>query len=152
MAVKGVSLCRVCVTGVTPARPWAAGAVALLVARERFVTRRPVSGTAPEVIGRLLGGGWARTTSLAGFAGWLPSPARWALAGVTNTADLWRAEARWWARLRRDGTTQVVRPAFGWQRPLGAVAVLAADAWLVRAALEIAARGGTHLEVWDALA
>jgi len=138
--------------GVIPARPWAAGSVALLVARERFVARRPLAGAASEVIGRLLGGGWDRAAGLADFAGRLPSPARWALDGVTNTADLWRAEARWWARLRRDGTTLVVRPAFGWQRPLGAVAILAADAWLVRAALEIAARGGAHPEVWDALA
>lgn len=137
---------------VIPAQPWAAGAVALLVARERFAARRPVTGAAPEVISRLLGTGWAGTTSLPDFAGRLPSPARWALDGVTNTADLWLAEARWWKRLRRDGTTLVVRPAYGRQRPLGAVAVLAADAWLVRAALEIAARGGAHREVWDALA
>jgi hypothetical protein len=69
-----------------------------------------------------------------------------------STSDLWLAELRWWARLRRDGTSLVLRPAFGRSRPLGAVALLAADAWLVCAALELAARGGAHPEVWDALA
>lgn len=139
-------------SGVSSARPWAAGAVALLAARERFAAVHPVTGAASQIIGRLLGDDWDRTAGLTDFARRLPPPARWALDGVTSSADLWLAEARWWARVRRDGTTLVTRPGYDRQRPLGAVALLAADAWLVRAALEIAARGGAHLEVWDALA
>lgn len=137
---------------VEPARPWAAGALALLVAREHGAAHHPLPGAAAAVASRLLGPGWTRATGLADLAGRLPAPARWALEGVTSTSDLWQAETRWWARLRRDGTTLLLHPAFGPPRPIGAVAVLAADAWLVSAALELAARGGAYPEVWDALA
>ncbi|MCM4084360.1 V-type ATPase subunit [Paractinoplanes hotanensis] len=138
---------------IEPARPWAAGAVALLVARELVATGnpRPGVGTA-AVIGRLLGAGWSGATGLADLARRLPVSARWALDEVTDPSDLWLAEIRWWARLRRDGTALALHPAFGRRRPLGAAVVLAADAWLVTAALELAARGGADREVWDALA
>jgi hypothetical protein len=138
--------------GVEPARPWAAGAVALLVAREHVADHHPLPGAAAAVVSRLLGTGWIGATGLGDLADRLPAPAEWALDGVTSTPDLWLAETRWWARVRRDGTALVLHPAFGRQRPLGAVALLAADAWLVSAALELAARGGVHREVWDALA
>ncbi|MEU8233253.1 hypothetical protein AB0C12_27040 [Actinoplanes sp. NPDC048967] len=138
--------------GVEPARSWAAGAVALLVAREHVARQRPLPEAAAAAAGKLLGAGWIGSTGLADLAERLPAAAGWALDDVTSTADLWRAETRWWARLRRDGKTLLLRPAFDRQRPLGAVAVLAADAWLVSAALELAARGGAHREVWDALA
>ncbi|MFI7546843.1 hypothetical protein [Actinoplanes sp. NPDC049599] len=135
-----------------PARPWAAGALALLVAREQIAARVRLPDSVVAVASRLLGTGWRDAADLAGLAARLPEPARWALDGVTSTADLWLAETRWWARLRRDGTALLRRAEAGPQRPLGAVAVLAADAWLVTAALELAARGGTLPEVWDALA
>ncbi len=35
---------------------------------------------------------------------------------------------------------------------VGVAALMAADAWRVRAALELAARGGSPLEVFDAVA
>lgn len=138
--------------GVEPARPWAAGAVALLAARELVAAHHPLPDAAATVVSGLLGVGWIGATGLADLADRLPATARWALDNVTNTSDLWLAETRWWARLRRDGTALVQHPAFGRQRPLGATALLAADAWLVSAALELAARGGAAPEVWDALA
>lgn len=138
--------------GLAPARPWAAGAVALLVARDLAAGRPPLPEAAATVAGALLGDRWTGATGPADLAARLPVPARWALDGVTDAADLWLAEARWWARLRRDGTALVTNPAFDRRRPLGAAVLLAADAWLVRAALELAARGGGHPEVWDALA
>ncbi len=36
--------------------------------------------------------------------------ARWALDGVHDADDLWRAEGRWWARVERDGFALVRRP------------------------------------------
>ena len=42
-------------------------------------------------------------------------------------------------------------PSFSPTPVTGAVAVLAVDAWRVRAALGAAARGGSALEVFDAL-
>jgi hypothetical protein len=154
-------------TRVPAARPWAAGAVALLVARERFAATQ-------EGASRMLGPGWTRAGSLADLARAVPAPARWALAQVTDPTDLWEAELRWWRRLATDGgrllagrgpggagpgpgTGGGAGPGsgggFGPGRMVGAVAVLAADAWLVRGALELAARGGTGAaEVFDALA
>jgi len=83
----------------------------------------------------------------------LPARARWALEGATDPDELWRGEARWWSRVERDGFALLgERSGFGSAPVLGAVAVLAVDAWRVRAALELAARGGRPLEVFDALA
>ncbi|HET8660858.1 MAG TPA: hypothetical protein VFM55_17880 [Micromonosporaceae bacterium] len=139
--------------GVAPAEAWARGAVALLVARN--VAGQPVpglSGPAAGTVTRLLGLGWARTASVASLAAVLPPSAAWALHGVRSRADLWQAEARWWARVRRDAEALLAAPGFGLRSAVGAVALLAVDACQVRAALEVVARGGQGSEVLDALA
>ena len=129
---------------------WAAGAVAVLVATETHLLGRPVSAARHPELARLLGG--ATGPDLAGFARQLPASARWALAGVTRPADLWRAERGWWRRVEQDaggllrGTRFDVRPV------VGLVGLLAVDAWRVCAALELAARGGGPLEAFDAVA
>jgi hypothetical protein len=136
--------------GVSAARPWTAGAVALLVARERFGAGRQLPESARSAITRMLGDTWAGSTSATDLAARLPTSARWALDGISDPADLWRAEARWWRRLREDGRMLLAGSGFGWERPLGTTALLAADGWLARAALETAARGGGG-EVLDAV-
>jgi hypothetical protein len=171
---------------VPEARPWAAGAAALLVARERFAApASPPSSVDHELrylaepdqvprfminegglagsAGRVLGPGWLTAGSLAELAAAVAPAARWALLRVTEPADLWAAELRWWRRLNADGTRLLAGRGtgggpgagrgFGPDRMLGATALLAADAWLVRATLELADRGGTGTaEVFDALA
>jgi hypothetical protein len=135
------------------AAPWAAGKAALLVARERFAAGRDLPAT-PARARALLGPGALAAASLAELARRLPARARWALEGVTDSDELWRAEARWWSRVERDGFALLGEGSGAGLGPapvLGAVAVLAADAWRVRAALELAARGGQPLEVFDAL-
>lgn len=135
-----------------PAAPWAAGGAALLVARELFLRRRVLPAPLVAAAAPVLGSGWPAATSVPDFAGRVPAPGRWALAGVDDPEQLWQAEPRWWARLERDGFTLLREPRFGPAPVLGAVAVLAADGWRVRAALELAGRGGTPLEAFDALA
>jgi hypothetical protein len=54
--------------------------------------------------------------------------------------------------VERDGVALLHQSGFGPDVPLGAAAVLAADAWRLRAALELAARGGAGSEVFDAVA
>ena len=132
-------------------RRWAAGGAALLLARERFGSGRtlPERAVAPAV--RLLGSGVLAAASIPEAAARLPATARDALAGVTGPEHLWEAEARWWTRVERDGFAMLRGPRFGLDAPVGTVAVLAADAWRVAAALELAARGGP-VEVFDALA
>ena len=82
----------------------------------------------------------------------VPSGARRALEGVEDPDDLWEAEARWWARLDREGAALARRPIPGRPSIVGATALLAVDAWRVRAALERAARGGGSTEVLHAVA
>ena len=81
----------------------------------------------------LLGAGALGATSLAELERRLPGHARWVLAAVEDPADLWLAEAGWWSRVERDGFELLGASGFGAAPVLGAVAVLAADAWRVGA-------------------
>ncbi len=135
-----------------PARTWAAGAVALLVAGERFAAGRAVD---PAVMGSALGLIGPRASSAAtldDLAAGLPPRAKWVLAQITSPDGLWRAEETWLARVEQDGLRLLRTSSLDSGTVLGAVAVIACDAWRVRAALEIAARGGEPLEAYDELA
>jgi hypothetical protein len=134
-----------------PARTWAAGAAALLVAGERFAAGRQLPAAVADGTPGLLGQA-AEAAMLGELAARLPAGIRWVLDGISSPDDLWRAEAAWWARVERDGFMLLRISGLDSGPVLGAVAVLAADAWRVRAALEIAARGGGPLEVYDAVA
>ena len=138
---------RVCAR-IPEAAGWALAATALLLATERFVGGRP----APAGARRLLGSRAEAASSIDEVAAALPPAAAWVLDGVTRPVDLWRAQARWWRRVRTDGDVLLARPGFAAAAAVGAAAVLAGDAFLVRAALEVAARGGGALEDFDALA
>ena len=140
------------VAAVPPARRWALGGAALLVARERFVADRALPDVAAGSARRLLGPGSTDAPSLAAYVSGLPATARWALDGVDVPAALWRAEFRWWGRVEADAVALVHRPRFDLDPVVGAVAMAAVDAWRVAAALECAARGGAALEVFDAVA
>jgi hypothetical protein len=134
------------------ALPVAAGSAAVLVAGERFVSGRELPPPAQERAALLLGEPAVRAASLSEMTERLPAAARWALTGIDDPADLWRAQARCWIRLDRDGEVLLRFGEFGPKPVLGVVGVLTADAWRVRAALEIAARGGGALEAYDAVA
>jgi hypothetical protein len=139
-------------TGVPHAADWACGGAALLVARRLFVEQRPLTPSALIRAERILGTAPAAAHDLRRFSAALPTRARWALAGTTANGELWQAEFRWWATVERDGSEMLRDPRFGPAATIGAAAVLAADAWRCRAALQIAAAGGGPLEVYDAVA
>ncbi len=134
------------------AAPWAAGAAALVIARERLGAGRDLPPAARTSAAVLLGRAAPGAGSLPELLERLPARARWALLGITDLEELWQAEARWWSRVEQDGFQLLRATGPGPAPVLGAVAVLGTDAWRVRAALELAARGGRHLEVFDALA
>ncbi len=136
---------------VPAARRWAQGRAALLTARERFVHRRPLPAPVRRDAAALLGPRAVDAASFTDFRDGLPSTARWILEGIGEPGGLWRAEAHWWRVLHLDGTAMLRTGRHGPRTVVGAVAVLSADAWRVRAALESAARGGRPLEEWDAL-
>jgi hypothetical protein len=135
-----------------PARTWAAGAAALLVTGERFAAGRPVDLAVMGGALDLLGPPAYRASTLAELADGLPARAKWVLAGITAPADLWRAEQTWVARVEQDGLRLLSASSLDSEVVLGAVAVMACDAWRTRAALEVAARGGMALEAYDELA
>jgi hypothetical protein len=136
---------------VAAAQPWACGAVALLVARE-VAAGRPLPTLAAAGAGRLLGPAASDAGSLAELRSRLRPSASWIFSEVPTPENLWRFEALWWKRVRVDGQRLLSRSGFGEDAVIGVVALLAADAALARAALEIAASGGGGGEVLDALA
>lgn len=128
---------------------WAAGGLALLFAREVFLVGRPMAEPTTRRAARLLGTGAVHAASFADFRQRLPDTAGWPLHGVADIADLWQAEARWWDRLEADGTALLRGSRLDAAPVVGAVALLSADAWRVRGALELAARGGRTTAVTD---
>lgn len=141
------------VAGEAPdAADWAAGAVALLVARIWFTgDQRPPDAVAARSAD-LLGTDPRASGSLPEFVAALRPEARWALSDVDDAEQLWQAEAGWWARLQRDGRALTRGTAFGGAQLTGCVALLAADVWRVRAALQVAAVPGAEaLAVFDAV-
>lgn len=135
-----------------PVRSWAAGAVTLLVAGERFAAGLPVDLAVMGSAVGLLGPAAVRAATLAELADALPPHARWVIDGITSPADLWRAEETWLAQVEQDGLRLLRTSSLDSAVVVGAVALMMCDARRVRAALEIAARGGAPPEAYDELA
>lgn len=135
---------------VPDARAWAAGYAALLIARE-LAAHRPPAQRAATMLARAVGSAVSADT-FDSLRSTLPSNARWAVQSLDGPDDLWRAEAAWWARVDHEAAGLARRAGSGPAILVGAVALLAVDAWRVRAALEVAARGGTLVEVLDDVA
>ena len=129
-------------TAVPDAAPWAAARLVLLFGREVFVVGRRLPDVSVRRASRLLGPRAVSAGSYADFRQALPADTRRVLDDVDQAADLWRAEARWWDAVERDGRELLRTSSFGLGPVVGAVALLSADAWRTRGALELAARGG----------
>jgi hypothetical protein len=134
------------------ARTWTCAAAALVVARESLARGMALPEAAAAAASRLLGARAAIAQSLTDLRSALPAAARWVLDDISDVSQLWRAEIRWWGHLRADSARLVTRSGFGPERVIGAIGLLAFDAWIVDGALEVAARGHEALEVFDALA
>lgn len=126
-----------------PVRDWSAGAMVVLAAGEQAGGR--ADGTVP-------GPAAAGPGALAELVRGLPPSARWVLDGVSAPDGLWRAEATWRGTVERDGLRLLRTSSLDSQVVVGAVAVMACDAWRICAALEIAARGGVPIGAYDELA
>ena len=99
---------------------WAAGAVALLLARELFLAGRSADDLAthrPPGIGVR----WAEAGSLRTLRAALPAQAAWALDGIEEPGDLWRAEAAWWRRVEEDAEGLAHAPLMGEPMVIGSV-------------------------------
>jgi hypothetical protein len=137
-------------TVVPGASDWAAGYLALEIARALFVDgRRPGRRGWPV---SPLGTGWEKGSSIPDLARRLAPRARSTLAGVEDGTGLWSAEARWLSAVERMALERQdrIRPGSA-EEVVASAVVLGADAWRTRAALEVASRGGQPLEAFDAL-
>lgn len=125
---------------------WVPGAVALLVARELFLSgRTPDALLAHRPPG--IGAAWPQAASLRALHDALPAQAAWPLDGIEEPADLWRAELAWWRRVEEDAEAMAHAPLMGPQWVVGSVVLLGVDAWRAAGALATAARGGTAASV-----
>ncbi|PFG38897.1 hypothetical protein ATJ97_1387 [Georgenia soli] len=146
------------VSAAPDAAGWARTGAVLVLAREVLAEGRSLPPSLLPRTRQLLGAGPAEAIAdgapVPGLRARLPQEERWVLEGVDEVDDLWRAEVRWWHRLEDDGFALLRDSRHGPRPVVGALAVLAADLWRVRAALETAARGGTGwaLEAFDAVA
>jgi hypothetical protein len=134
---------------VPAAAAWAAGAALMLLARDRMLGG-PAPADAAVHLRALAGADCLTAATLPALRSAATAQARWVLEGVDRDSDVWRAETAWWRRVDRDGGALLYGPRFDGDVAVGCAAVLAADAWRVRAALESAARGGGLTEVFDA--
>jgi hypothetical protein len=73
------------------------------------------------------------------------------VATARTLEELSQAEAAWWDRLEADAESAASLASLGPAAVVSTVALLAVDARRVRAALTLAARGGTPLEAFDAV-
>ncbi len=143
---------------VPDAAAWARAAAALLVVQETRVRGRPLDETAGRRASSVLGPRFVAALDtgedLGQLSELLGADGAWAVSDVERAEDLWRAQAAWYRRVERDGLALLRGSGFGVRTVVGAAAVLAVDAWRVRAALETADRGGAGpaLEVFDAVA
>lgn len=139
------------VLGAVPeAAAWAAGGVALLLARELLLAGRPAEALValrPPGVGSR----WPQADDLGSLRAALPTAAAWVLAGIEDPAELWRAEAGWWRRVQDDATRLARHAHLGRATVIGTVALLAVDGWRTSGALEVAARGGSGaaMEVFE---
>ena len=134
-----------------PVRDWAAAAMALLVAGELRAGGHADGAVLADAAG-LLGPAALRAGTLAELGAGLSASGRWVLDGVAAPDGLWRAETTWRRQVEQDGLRLLRTASLDSQVVLGAVAVMACDAWRIRAALEVAARGGVPIEAYDELA
>lgn len=132
--------------GVAEAQRWATAFAALLVARRLARGLPPApDGAARRHLGAILGSRYENAYVLRDLRAFVPPIAAWVLAGVTEPADLWRAEVLWWAGVEADGFRLCARAQPEPGTVAGLVALLMVDAWRARAALELASRGGGDL-------
>jgi hypothetical protein len=140
--------------GVPEAANWAKMFGGLLLARMIAAGTPPAAGsTNDRNLRMVIGGRWTEATKLADLPSLLAKSAGRALDAADTAETLWRAEARAWKLLEADA----LRLQRGWnpgpKAVVAAAALLAVDAWRVRAALELAARGGQATdEVLDVVA
>lgn len=134
------------------ARPWAFGALALIVARELLVFERQIPAVVAHEVDRVLTHRWRSATSLPDLVDRLPDGARWVLADVDDPAELWRAELALIRRVVVDATPVATTGHHTADTVAAISALIVVDLWRITAAIEAVGAGESTLEVFDAVA
>ena len=134
------------------ARPWAQNGAALVATRIVLVDRVEPPPRLRRLLRPLIGSAWESAADLEAMRAALPRSTGAVLAGIETPTDLWRAEARAAIAVETDAFRLLRSALPGPDAVLGALAVLATDAWRVRAALASASLGSGRSEVLDAVA
>lgn len=138
---------------VPEAAAWAAGGVALLLAREMFLVGTSASALeARRPPG--VGSAWTQAAGVEALHAALPTAAAWPLEHLDEPVGLWRGEAAWWRRVEHDADALARDPQLGRPTLIGSIVLLAVDGWRAGGALESAARGGGRraMEVFEEIA
>jgi hypothetical protein len=135
-----------------PARSWVQLVGGLMAARIVLVDRAQPSPRLRQLLRPVIGTGWEAAGDLDTLRGTLPHTVQRVLRGLDGPEQLWRAEAQVHAVVETDGFRLLHTALPGPDVVLGAIAVLAMDAWRVRAALAAACLGAGSSEVLDAVA
>lgn len=132
-----------------PARSWGGAVCVLTAARIRIVDGAVRAQPVLNLLSPVLGSSWQAAAGMAEFSSSLPPSLRAVVLGIESPKELWRAEARQCAAVERDGFRLLRSSMPGRDVVLGAISVLAIDAWRVRAALAAAAAGAGSSEMLD---
>jgi hypothetical protein len=135
--------------GVPGARRWACGAAALLLGRELASGHR--IDLPPVLLTRAVDADVSAVASVDELVSRLPSQARWAVTSARTLEELADAESAWWARVESDAESTLASARLDASGVVAVVILMAVDARRVRAALTMAAQGGTPLEEFDAV-
>ncbi len=133
-------------------RPWVLGALAVMVARERFAFDRDISPMTRRELVRFLPRDVPTSDSLAALVARLPDVASWPFDDVDAADELWRAEAAVLRRVAGDADRRVATARAGRSTFTAILASLLVDLWRVQAAIELAGHGDLGREVFDAVA
>lgn len=147
-----VALARRFAAQVPIAGDWARGAVAVLVARERFAFGRDVNPPTGRTVDRLIGPHWRGVVRVEELADRLPATASWALHGIDDPAELWRGELAVVRRITEDARRRSTTQRYDESTVTAMMALLIIDLWTVCAAIEMAGRSPMPEEVFDAVA
>ncbi len=135
------------------ASAWAALVTAKVVSAGVPASFASSSSGAARHAGQLIGRPAVGASSIADLAAGLPPSSAWVLEGIADPSQLWIGETRWWHRVDEEAATLSRSPRPSPASVLGCCMLLAADAWRVNGALELAARGGGSIRsVLDAAA
>ncbi|WP_341953426.1 hypothetical protein [Salinibacterium sp. TMP30] len=120
-------------------RPWVVTEFVLIAARILFVDQTEPAARLVQIVRPCIAEAWRSTRDLTAFADALPRSARAVIADIDAPTELWRAEKRLVTTVEEDAARLLRGSIPGPDVILGAVALLAVDAWRVRAALSAAA-------------